>query len=214
MFTITFRNFRYFDEQGNDLSGITQAQSFASATKIASIEFESVPYFFGGNATGNQIPGFGPSTYSGNLSNDPNASAQFTPEYTWVIFGGSEATANTTAVDEFDDAFSFSATDAATVAIWGELPDGENIESSTIPNGTVGQAAINAILFENVRKIFKCGFETPYVNPWITPNSIHGVTHYRSAQTNVLWLLEKVSMRLDKSKKFTQNFEFYRGLLS
>lgn len=214
--TISFRNFVPKDEFGNYIGTPGQSQVFTSFnTKIHSIEFESVPYFYGGNTAQSQVASGGPSTLSGQTGfNEPNALAQFIPEYFWVIFGGSDPSANTTPIDAFDDPFSFTATDTATAAIWNTLPDGENIESSVIPNATVGQAAINALLFENVRKLFKATWGTPYINPWIRPNDVHDVSHYRSDQTHVQWLGEKISLNFDSDKKLTQNFEMYRGLIT
>lgn len=213
---IRFKDFDFYDELGVKMNGVPFATGFYSAPrKIASVKFVSEPFFFGGTQAANQMPSMGPSTLNGVNVNDPNALAAFTPEYTWVVFGGSEAsaTANQNPADAFDTPFSFEVSDAATTALWGELPDGENIEMAVIPNAEVGQAAANALLHENIRQIFTCGFETPYVNPWITPNQIFSLTHYRTAQQQLKWLVESAQINYSADKSITQTFSLRRGLV-
>lgn len=210
--TLRFENFQPLNEFGNAIMPASQAQSFASATKIHSIRFDAVPYFLGANQQQTQGTG-APSTLSGNTTNDPAALNQYVAEYEWVIFGGSEATATAEAVDAFNEAFSFVANDAATQALWGEIPEGEAVEMSVIPNGTVGQAAVNALLYENVRKVFKLTFSTPYCNPWADPGEIHSITHYRKSMEDVPWIHEEDVLTLNDDKSNTQSFTFHRGLI-
>lgn len=212
---LRFYDFQYWDEQGNALGPKTQAQNFASAAKIARVTFVSEPYFFGGTQAQGQAPGIGPSTHSGVNTNDPNAMANYLPEYEWVIMGGSEATSNTGGdpIDEFNTTFSFTEIDAATQAIWGDLEEGDSIEIGTVPDAVVGLAAAKAMLWENVRKIFMCTFDTPYVNPWAEPGDVHSLTHWRKQMDQVPWLCEKDTITMDRDKSWTQSFEMYRGLV-
>lgn len=214
---LAFKDFQYWDTQGNALSPITQAQSFASAQKIGTITFVSEPYYLGGTQ-GNTVPGGSPSTTNtstGNASQNPNMLGQYVPEYEWVIFGGSEASANTSSdpIDAFNQTFSFGAVDAATVALWGEIPEGSALELSVIPNATVGQASVNAFLWENIRRIFQCSWKTPYINPWAHPAEVHQVSHAESSQTQLLWLHEKDVLSMGEDKSWTQAFDMYRGLV-
>jgi len=212
---LAFNSFQYFDEQGNAFGPPSQAQSFASAQKIGSIKFVSQTFFFGGTQAGSQQASMGTSTLSGNTSNDPNALAQYVPEYEWVIFGGSEASsqAGGDPIDEFNLAFSFALQDPATVALWGEIPEGENLEISTIPNAEVAQAAIGALLWENIRRIFRCTWKTPYVNPWAEPAHVHSITHFETDQSVLSWVQEKDTISLSRDGAVVQNFETYRGLV-
>lgn len=212
--TLRFENFQPLDEFGNAIMPATNAQSFASATKIHSIRFDSVPFYLGANQQQTQgVSGGGPSTLSGNNTNDPAALNQYVPEYEWIIFGGSEATATAEAVDAFNEAFSFQASDSATQALWGEIPEGEAIEMSVIPNGTVGQRAVTALLYANVRMVFKLTFSTPYVNPWADPGDIHSITHYRTSQTAVPWICEEDTINFNDDKTLVQSFVMHRGLI-
>lgn len=216
---LRFYDFQYWDEQGNALGPKSQAQSFASASKIAKVTFVSEPYFFGGTQ-GNSVPGGGTQSStnqsSGNISQNPNLFQQYVPEYEWVIMGGSEASSSAgqaDPVDEFNNTFSFTEIDAATQAIWGDLPEGDSIEIGTVPDAVVGLAAAKAMLWENVRKIFQLTFATPYVNPWAVPGDVHSITHYRKEMDEVPWLCEKDTIAMDRDKTWMQNFEMYRGLL-
>lgn len=198
---LKFENYRFYDVDGALIQGPGQSPTAASAKPIAKVIVDSVPYQMGviqlsGGSLQNQV-------------GDPNALYNYVPEYEYVIYGGSEATA----IDNYDDAFTFTKVDAASVAVWGKIPDDDGVEMEQVPNATVAQAALNALMYENVRKIFRSGHRTPYFNPDITPNSVHAITHARGYQVRIPWILDNYNVRKSAGGRPIQEFTFYRGLV-
>lgn len=201
---LSFRNFRFY--AGQRLVQATLTQTAASSPyKIDRIVLDVVPFQFGVQ-----------QLFGGSLMQqvgDPNALRSYEPTFQYIVTGGSEATA----IDDFSDEFTYTELDERTAAVFGVIEDFDNIESSITPNRTVARHQLDALLFENVRRIFKMTFATPYVNAEVEPNSVHSMTSYRTGQVGEFartpWLCEVINYSQEPGGPILQDFEMYRGLL-
>lgn len=201
-------NYVYFDENDRPLNAFSPGgPTYSSATKIARIEATCVPHYSGGV---NYYIGSGGGGQGGvgGFYNSSNAFAVNMVGYEINVTGSSEN------IGGFDNDYTFTLSDPGTVELFGEIPEYQNIETELIPTAQVAQAAIAAILKENIRRIYKANVILPVglINPWINPGDVIEMTDYLTGQTNVKWLVESTKLSWDSGDHWKQELELTRGL--
>jgi hypothetical protein len=184
----TIEDFVWFDEADRPINTLHQLPALYSPIKAARVEATCRPTWFG--------------------ANNPLALMINLVGYKIVARGGFVNSA-------FSDNYSFTIQDNPSISVFGLRPEYSNIEDPIIPDAEVAQAYLQAMLEENIRKIYKMELNLPtnYVNPFINPGDCVSVTDYLTSQGDLNWLVESSQIRWD-GEKWNQSLTLSRGLIS
>lgn len=107
-------------------------------------------------------------------------------------------------------AYRFVGGDAGLQSIYGVYPESKAIEEPVLGDEAGALLSLQAFVRENARRVWRCSFATPYLNPWIEPGQVIEVTDFETRQIKVRWVVELVVL-VWSGRTWSMRLECARG---
>lgn len=98
---------------------------------------------------------------------------------------------------EIDTDYKFTAQDTDGITCLGLHEEYGDIEDPIIPNSSVAQAYVAALLKESTRKVLNLNLDTPFVNPFMETGDCVAITDYETNMSGMKWILESHSISIE-----------------